>query len=179
RVGFCRVQDVVYYPAQAALAGVNPYDTRLPEEGGVYFSRFLSGNSFPVYAPLIFVFSLPFVLLPLGPAEVLYWVFNIGCLLGFAYLLLRLGDLPCRPATVGGLAALMLLSRPGHANFYFGAITLPMTLATFGAWTLAHRRPWLAAVCLAISLIKPTFGGPLWVLLIARRSYRTAFAGLA
>jgi len=75
--------------------------------------------------------------------------------------------------------SLMLLSRPGHANFYFGAITLPMMLASLGAWTLADRRPWSAALCLAISLIKPTFGGPLFILLLLRGSYRPAFAGLA
>jgi hypothetical protein len=176
---FCDFQDVVYYPAKAALAGVNPYDARPAEDGGAYFSRFAAGNSFPVYAPLIFVFSLPFAVLPLAAAELLYWLLNVGLLLGLAYFLLRIGEFPCRPGTVAGLAALMLLSRPGHANFYFGAITLPMMLAALSAWTLADRRPWLAAVCLAISLIKPTFGGPLFILLLLRGTYRAAFGGLA
>jgi len=176
---FCDFQDVVYYPTKAALAGVNPYDPRPAEEGGAYFSRFAAGNSFPVYAPLIFVFSLPFAVMPLTAAELCYWLINVGLLLGLAYFLLRIGELPCQPGIVAGLAALMLLSRPGHANFYFGAITVPMMLATLSAWTLADRRPWLAAVCLAISLIKPTFGGPLLILLLLRSSYRAAFGGLA
>jgi len=176
---FCDFQDVVYYPTKAALAGFNPYDARPAEEGGVYFSRFPAGNSFPVYAPLIFVFSLPFALLPLTAAEVLYWIANVGLLLGFSFLLLRVAELPRRPGLAAGIAALMLLSRPGQASFYFGAITLPMTLAALGAWLFAKRQPWVAAVCLAISCIKPTFGGPLFVLLILRRNYRVALTGLA
>src|SRR5258705_287933 len=150
RTALCDFQDVVYYPARAALAGVNPYDASQPEAGGVYLSRFPAGNSFPVYAPLIFVFSLPFAALPLVPTEIVYWLVNVCLLLLYAYVLLRMARLPCHPGTVAGLAAVLLLSRPGHANFYFGAITLPMTLATLGAWWLADRRPLLSAALLAI-----------------------------
>src|SRR5436190_14324396 len=81
RTAMCDFQDVVYYPARAALAGVNPYDARSPEAGGAYFSRFPAGNSFPVYAPLIFIPSLPFAMLPLVPAEILYWLVSVTLLL--------------------------------------------------------------------------------------------------
>jgi len=96
----------------------------------------------------------------------------------FSYSALRIGGLSTSLGAVAGLAAALLLSRPGHANFYFGAITLPMALASIGAWTWADRRPWLSALCLAIALIKPTFGGPLFVLLLLRGSYRAALGGL-
>src|SRR5689334_22340653 len=74
RTAFCDFQDVVYYPARAAMAGINPYDARPAEQGGEYYSHVPAGNSFPLYAPLIFVASLPFALLPLGTAEALYWL---------------------------------------------------------------------------------------------------------
>src|SRR5438045_2274742 len=72
RSAFCDFQDVVYYPTRAALAGVNPYDSRPDDEGGQYFARFPAGNSFPLYAPLIFVVSLPFAMLELTAAEIVY-----------------------------------------------------------------------------------------------------------
>jgi hypothetical protein len=179
RTALADFQDVVYYPARAALAGINPYDSRTPEDGSRYHAQFPAGNNFPVYGPLIFVFSLPLAVLPLVTAEIVYWLINVALLLLYAYVLLRMGRLPLCLGGVAGLAGILLLSRPGHANFYFGAITLPMILVTLAAWRLADRRPWLSAVCLAIALIKPTFGGPLWVLMLLRGKYRVAMAGLA
>jgi Glycosyltransferase family 87 len=178
RSAMCDFQDVVYYPARAALAGINPYDSRPPEAGGVYFARFPAGNNFPLYAPLIFVVALPFALLPLVPAEIVYGLFNVGLLLLFSRFVLRIGRFATSVGAIAGLAALLLLSRPGHANFYFGAITLPMALATAGAWWLADRRPWLSAVCLAIAFIKPTFGAPLFFLMLLRGNYRAALGGV-
>src|SRR6266480_4705154 len=145
RTALCDFQDVVYYPARAALAGVNPYDARQPEAGGVYLSKFAAGNTFPVYAPLIFVFSLPLAVLPLITAEVAYWLLNVALLVLYAYILLRSARLNQGAGNIAALAAILLLSRPGHANFYFGAITLPMILATLGAWHWADHRPWLSA----------------------------------
>ncbi|HMC11354.1 MAG TPA: glycosyltransferase family 87 protein, partial [Pirellulaceae bacterium] len=54
-----------------------------------------------------------------------------------------------------------------------------LALATLGAWWLADRRPWASAACLAVACIKPTFGGPLLVLMLLRGNYRAAFVGLA
>jgi hypothetical protein len=171
-------QDVVYYPTRAAMAGVNPYDARPATDGGVYYSRFPAGNSFPLYAPLVFVPSIPFALLPLVPAEIAYWFVNLGLLLLLSFIALRLAKLPLRVGTVTALAAFLLLSRPGHANFYFGALALPLSLATVGAWHFAQRRPWLSAVCVAIACIKPTFGGPLVILMLFRGNYRAFVLGL-
>jgi hypothetical protein len=179
RTAMADFQDVVYYPSQAALAGVNPYDAWPPEQGGKYMAQFRAGNTFPVYAPLILVSSLPLAALPLLTAELAWWLLNLGLLLIYAYWLLRLSRLAIRPGSIACCAAVLLLSRPGHANFYFGAIALPMILASLGAWRLADRRPWIAALCLVLASIKPTFGGPLFVLLALKGSYRAAFAGVA
>jgi glycosyl transferase family 87 len=171
-------QDVVYYPARAATTGINPYDPRPADQGGVYLSQFPAGNYFPVYAPLIFVASLPFAALALSPAEVAYCAWNVVLLLAYAYALLRVNQFTASIAAVCGLATALLISRAGHANFYFGNVALPMALATLGAWHFADRRPWLSAFCTTISLIKATFGGPLVLLLLLRGTYRPAILGL-
>jgi hypothetical protein len=179
RSAFCDFQDVIYYPARAAFAGVNPYDPRSAEEGGQYHARYAAGNSFPLYAPVIFVVSAPFALLDLTTAEGLYWFFNVGLLVFYGYLLLRICDQRVTANSLMGLATVLLCSRPGNANLYFGNVALPMTLATVGSWWFAERRPLIAGVLLAIACIKPTFGGPLFVLLLLRGSYRAAVIGFA
>ena len=77
------------------------------------------------------------------------------------------------------LAALILVSRPGQANLYFGQVALLVTLASMGALHYARSRPWLAGVALAIATLKPTFGGPVAVLMLARHDFRAAAIGLA
>src|SRR5438445_13084827 len=98
RTAMADFQDGVYYPARAALAGVNPYDARPKDRGGVYLARFPAGNNFPVYAPLLFVLSLPLAILPLTTAALLYWLLNVGLLLLFSSAVLRLSRMP---ATAG------------------------------------------------------------------------------
>lgn len=177
RSAFCDFQDVVYYPARAAFAGVNPYDPRPARQGGQYFAHYPAGNSFPLYAPVIFVASLPFSLLELTTAEAWYWVFNVGLLVFYGYLLLRVSEQRVTTSSLMALATVLLVSRPGNANFYFGNVALPMVLATVGSWWLAERRAWISGLLLAVACIKPTFGGPLFVLLLLRGSYRAALAG--
>lgn len=178
RTAFCDFQDVIYYPARAAMAGVNPYDARTADNGGIYRSRFSAGNAFPLYSPLIFLPSLPFAILPLNIAEALYWFFNAALMVLYSYQLLRIGRQTTTVGTICALAAILLLSRPGHANAYFGAIALPLALATIGSWWLARGQPWLSAVLLAVACVKPTFGGPLFVLLLLRGRYKAALGGL-
>ncbi len=115
----------------------------------------------------------------LTTAEILYWVFNMGLMVFYAYLLLRLCAQRVVASYVMALATVLLLSRPGNANLYFGNVALPMALATIGSWWLAERRPWVSGLLLAVACIKPTFGGPLLVLLLLRGSYRAALIGLA
>jgi hypothetical protein len=178
RSAFCDFQDVVYYPTRAALAGVNPYDARPADEGGQYFARYPAGNSFPLYAPLIFVASLPFAMWELTTANAVYWIVNVALLIIYGYWLLRISDQRVTSVGVMVVAMLLLLCRPGYANFYYGNVALPMVLATVSSWWLAERRPWVAGMLLAVACIKPTFGGPLFVLLIVRGCYRAALSGL-
>ena len=121
---------MVYYPARRVLAGTNPYDARPPELPGSYLSRFPAGNAFPLYAPLLLVLSAPLANLPLESAELLYCAFNIAMLAFYAYMLVRMGSFPTDVFAVASLAGLLLISRPGHANYYYGAITLVIVVAS-------------------------------------------------
>lgn len=176
--GMCDFQDVVYFPTRAAFAGVNPYDARSALAGGGYLARYPVGNEFSPYAPLLFVISAPLAALPLVPAEVIFSALNLGLLGCYAYVLLRIGGYRPQVLTVVGIAAFLLLSRPGQANHYYGQTTLLLVLATLGAWWHAESRCALSAGCLAVTLIKPTFGGPLVILMALRGFGRAVALGL-
>src|SRR4051812_5431246 len=66
-------RDVMYYPTQAVLAGTNPYDSS-EDTPNSYSNRFLVGNNFPLYSPLIFVPALPLAMLPLWMSVVIWWL---------------------------------------------------------------------------------------------------------
>ncbi len=76
------------------------------------------------------------------------------------------------------LAAALLFGQVGKAQLYLGQINPLVALGTAGAlgW---RNRPVLAAVCLAISWLKPQFGLPLTLLLLVTGRRRTALLGTA
>src|SRR5205085_12277125 len=80
-------------------------------------------------------------------------------------------------AMTTGLAAAILLSRPGYANIYFGQATLLFLLASLTALHWARKKPYLAGLALAIATMKPTFGGPLAILMFCRRDWKAAGVG--
>src|SRR5262245_9219099 len=171
-------RDVIYYPTRAMLAGANPYDSREDNPDG-YRARFPAGNNFPLYSPLIFVPALPFAALPLSTSVALWWLCNVGLTVVLAYVTWRWCGLVPSIAMTATLAAAILLSRPGHANLYFGQATLLFVLASLTALHWARRKPYLAGVALAIATMKPTFGGPLAILMFCRRDWKAAILGSA
>jgi hypothetical protein len=58
-----------------------------------------------------------------------------------------------------------------------GQMVLQVVLGTVVALHYARRRPWLAGLGLAVATLKPSFGGPLALLMLARRDYRAVAAG--
>ncbi|MEO7986681.1 MAG: glycosyltransferase 87 family protein [Gemmatimonadales bacterium] len=81
---------------------------------------------------------------------------------------LRLAGVRARPAAVLLVWALILFSRPGQWNFLLGQITLLVVLGTYVALAANRRSIVLAGLGLALSLLKPNFGLPLAVLMLAR-----------
>jgi hypothetical protein len=177
-------RDAVYYPIRAVLDGVNPYDceTKLLRVDGqpryLQDPRYPVLNIFPLFSPLILLLFSPFGLIADFRLSMwCYGTFNVVLLLVFAYALWRaVGKVP----SVGGVAALaavILITQPGRANFIAGQVALPLTLALFGALQWARSKPWLSGFMLTLASFKPTFGVPLGLLMLCRKDFRAAGLG--
>lgn len=178
RWGLADFRDVTYYPAIAAREGVNPYDAAIGDSES-YLWRYPVGNYFPLYSPLLLLLAQPFTALPLGAAMWVYWAFNVLLLIAFAWMALRITGWNTTIAAVLTLAAILLASQPGRANFNAGQVALPLAIATAVSLAYGDRRPGLTALCVAFATFKPTYGIPLGCLLICRRDWKSGLMGLA
>lgn len=160
----------VYYPVRAFLDGGNPYHS------SSYVTKY-PVSPFPVYAPATLLLYLPFGMLPLAPAGAVYFVVTIILTIVLAIAALRLAGWVATPANVIGLSGLILLSRPGHWNLLLGQVTLPSVLGVYATLRYARAAPMLAGMGLAVSLLKPTFGVPLAVILLGVGWWRPIFHG--
>ena len=76
------------------------------------------------------------------------------------------------------MATLVCLSRPGLWGLLLGQYAVPLTLATYAALAYSETRPWLAALALAYTTIKPTFALPVIALLFVGGQRRLVWRGL-
>jgi hypothetical protein len=164
--GLIDFRDVLYYPAVSLLSGKNPYDV------AIYTKAYPGGRPGLAYPPHSFLFHLPFALLSQRPAEALHFVFNLFASLVLAYLALRLCDLQASTAGIFGLAALLLLSRPGHMTLFAGQCTFYVVAGAYAALFYAHSRPVLASMGFFLVSIKPSLAAPLLFLMLAMRVVR-------
>jgi hypothetical protein len=162
RFGMIDFRDVIYFPTRAVLEGVNPYDS--------------VGNTFPVYSPWLIALDSPLQLLPYRGAMLVYGIFNLILLFIVAKLALTVSNVRSGIAGTILLATLMLISRPGQSNFYYGQLALPMVLCAVVATEYSAKKPLVAALALALSTIKPTFGAPLLILLFSHRRYKATIS---
>jgi Glycosyltransferase family 87 len=161
----------VYYPVRAFLDGEDPYDPKR------FMALYPVDLPYPIHAPINLLLHLPFGLLPPGAAGITYFVFSALLALPLAYMSLRLTGIPHRGKIVL-LASAILLSRPGHWNLVLGQRGIFLSLATYVALVYARDAPFLSGVGIAISMIKPTWGIPLAILMLASGYGRAVAAGL-
>lgn len=152
-------RDTLYYPARALLDGRNPYDAE------TYRASYPVDSALTAYAPAFLLLGVPFTALDQSQAEIAYFLLSLLLVLAFALLTLHLCGVEASATAVLLLGSAILLSRPGHANLFCGQCTLIVASGAYLA--LAGRRPALAGVGLALALLKPSFGVPLAVLLLA------------
>lgn len=160
----------LYYPTHWFLAGGNPYDGTSVEVYGV--------QRFPPYSPAIFVAHWPFALLPFGTSRLIWYAMIVLATLPLAALALRLAGRRPDLTAVFVVATLICLSRPGLWALLLGQYTVPLTLATYAALAYSETRPWLAALALAYTTIKPTFAIPIFALLLVGGHWRLVWRGL-
>jgi hypothetical protein len=173
RYGFQDFRDAFYYPAVALLDGVNPYDPV------AYQAHYPVARPTSPYAPHSMVLHLPLTLFPYGTARWVHYLVNLALLL----ILARLTLLACgRQVTIAALflvATAILIARPSHQTLFLGQVTFLVTLGVYLALVSDDRHSWWAAVGVALAAVKPTYGAPLVVLLLARGRYRTVLRGTA
>jgi hypothetical protein len=155
--------SAAYYPARAVLAGQTPYDR---------------DASYPPYAPTYLLVHLPFALLSPGPAGIAYFLFTVLLTLGLAPVALRLTRVKPDALRVLTLAGAVLLSRPGHWSLLLGQPAILLTTMAYLAFLYGKTRPALGGWALSATLLKPTYGVPITLLLWAWGRRRTVALGL-
>jgi len=162
----------VYYPARAFLDGLDPYEQH------AYMARYPVQAPFPPFLPAALLVHAPLALLPPATSSTLYLYLSLALVFVSARLALAFTGRPTAAAVVT-VAALALLSRPGRLALRLGQLTFEPVSGTCGALYFDTRAPWLAGCGLFLASIKPTFGIPLGVLMLAQRQLRSVFIGLA
>ena len=164
-------RDAVYYPTVSFLNGENPYDQQFVEQYPVRFRM-------SPYTPLFLSLHVPFGVLPLAASQLSYFVFMIVLTLVLSWLSLRMCGRNPTVASITGIAALILVSRPGHLNLMYGQTTLEFVLLVYVALYAALRSSWFSGLALAGATMKVTFGLPLAVLMVVERQYRSVAIGI-
>ena len=176
RVGAPWVMDdfrhVVYYPSRAFWDGLNPYDS------SSYMKRYPVDVAVSLYAPAIFLLFLPFALLPLGASSISYFILTVLLTLVLAWAALQLSGWRPTSSSILAVGGIVLLSRPGHWNLLSGQVTLVLVLATYCALRFSQSAPPLAGAGIALALLKPTFGMPLILVLLAQGARRALAWGI-
>jgi hypothetical protein len=173
---------VVYFPAKALLAGLDPYNPAhilqtvhlAGEDASIAepVSREIQVRY--VYPPTAFAVTLPFALLPWRAASVLWMVASTFGLILSAFLA---WDLSREHApTVSAVLIAYLLANSEVVVVLCNPSALAISLAVTGTWCLLkHRqswfsvqswsavRPWIGVVLFALSLcLKPQDAGLIW-----------------
>jgi hypothetical protein len=162
----------VWNPGSLLYHGIDPYNV------AKYQHTFAVTGWMPPYAPSHLWLGVLFGGLPAPVATALWFGLNAAILLALSAIAVRAASGRINAPAVVAVAALIMLSRPGRALMDLGQVSALYILATYLAWSQARRRPWLAAVALAITLSKPPFGLPLLALLLARRLVPVVTRGL-
>jgi hypothetical protein len=170
RQGMCDFHNGIYFPTRALLAGLSPYGAEYAETNPV-------ARQIPFFLPSILALHAPLVLLPMHVGEVLFFILSVGVLLGIAWLLCSAEGPPQRFDVVLGITAVLVFSRAGHITLYDGYFTFELVLATFLAIHWGERRPWLAALALAVASAKPTYILPLGFLMLVRGNVKAIVIG--
>jgi hypothetical protein len=171
----------IYYPARCLIEHHDPYKqsevTRVFRAEGVYGrddnAKVAQVETQNVYPPTTFTFTLPFAMLPWGPAHLLWLMLTIGSLIFASFLIWNLGadDAPIISGALVGffLANSELLVITGNAA------GIAISLCVVAVWCFFRERyiP-VGVLCLALSLaIKPHDTGLVWLyFLLAGGVYR-------
>jgi hypothetical protein len=136
-------------------------------------------QEFDLYAPAHLVLHLPFALLPYRVALTVYLFVLLAALMTLAAVASRAVRLPGGPLAATFVGACVVGSQLGKSAVYLGQVNPLIALGGVLALTRFRDAPRLAAAGLAVAWIKPQYGIPLTLLLLARGAWRPALGGTA
>jgi hypothetical protein len=171
----------LYYPARCLIQHHDPYKQN--EVSRVYQAEGVSGSTDNekvvqietqnVYPPTVFTFTLPFAMLPWGPAHLLWMALTIGSLIFASFLIWNLGA-DFAPIVSGVLVG-FLLANSELLVITGNAAGIAISLCVVAVWCFFRERyiP-VGILCFAVSLaIKPHDTGLVWLFfLLAGGVYR-------
>jgi hypothetical protein len=172
---------VVYYPARALIQHSDPYDqakvlSLYRAEGGdnpADSEKVRQIVTRYIYLPSAFCFTVPFALLPWGPAHILWlWLTITGLL--FASILMWSLAANWSPIVSGALIALFLANSE-LLIISTNAAGIVVSLCAIAVWCFMRERfVYSGILCLAIALaVKPQDSGLVWLyFLLAGGVYR-------
>jgi uncharacterized membrane protein (UPF0136 family) len=184
---------VIYYPARCLVQQADPYQQSAVlnlyrAEGGASSSdseKIRQIVTRHIYLPTAFSFTIPFAMLPWGPAHVLWMALTMGSLIFASFLIWNLAA-DSAPIVSGALIGFCL------ANSELLVITgnaagIAISLCMVAVWCFLRERfiP-VGILCFAISLgIKPQDTGFVWLYFLLaggvyrKRALQTLFAAVA
>jgi hypothetical protein len=152
--------DTVYYPVRALIEGGNPYDRQW------FIARYPVEN-YPPYLPINLLIHFPFGLFAPGVSAALYFAMTVLLTFALAVVSLRVNSIKPRLDRAALVAALILLSRPGHWTLLYGQHTILLALVMYVALLTGRSAPFWSGLALALAVHKPMFGLPLGVVMLA------------
>ncbi len=164
-------RDTVVHTTHFLLDGGNPYD---PD---TFLKAYPWSQEFDPYAPAWLLLAFPFGLMPLKVGGTLFVVLLYACEVWMAVRLAQWVS-PRHHRILAPVLFLWMMVWP--STRIVGASTL-IVVAILGV-CLALRRPeetWWTACLVALSCIKPQFGLPMMVFLLALGRWRTVLRGVA
>jgi hypothetical protein len=120
----------------------------------------------------------PLALFGYAGAAIAFYVLTLALTVVTAIVALRMNGVGRSTALAVFVASLMVLSRPGHMNLLVGQNTLVYVLGTYLALWAAERWPIASGTGLMFACLKPTFGVPLALLMLAQGYVRPVAIGL-
>ncbi len=170
--GFVDFREGVYFPTLAFVAGENPL------HADTYLRKYPVSDRAPLYSPLMYLMHAPLTLLPFETSALVYFAILVGLTIALAATVLSFAGIGLTTARVAGLAACVIVSRPGLVNLFSTQVTLQAVFATYLAFWHAATRPTLSAFALAVSTFKGTYGLPVALLMAARDDRRVVALGV-
>ncbi|WP_226363400.1 glycosyltransferase 87 family protein [Pseudonocardia abyssalis] len=178
---FGDLRDATWLPVQAALSGINPYDT------ASYLQLHPYTQDFPTYTPAHLALWLPIGWLDFSTAIVAYLIVSVVAITAVGswggVRVLRTwrpgrSDLATVVAAAAAGVAVLWLARTVTAAVGPGQPSVVYALAAAPA-VLAGRHRWGNALLIALTCLKPQIGLVVVLIVLAQRRWGDAMRGVA